>query len=176
MAERRRWRDGVIGAGVCVALALGGCGAGGGEDRLEAGRGGVADGVEAPGGLDEQSYERLLLEVMVTHQLYDTMADSARVDSAKRELMERNGTTWEAFLATHSRYEEDVEAQIDRISRLQDRVQREMQRITAYQRGDPGAREEAARRLRQAEQTEQLQGLEQMQKDSAAVEVTPSLP
>lgn len=101
--------------------------------------------------LDEPTYERLLVEVMVTHQMYDTMADSARVDSARRTLMRRNGTTWEAFLETHARYEQDLESQIERISRLQSLVQREMQTITAYQRGDPDVMEEV-RRLLKAEQ------------------------
>lgn len=140
MGEPRPWPekpDGLWIAAWTVLLAVAGCGPEPGERTAPA--------------LDEQTYERLLVEVMVTHQMYDTMADSVRVDSARRSLMRRNGTTWEAFLETHARYEQDLESQIERISRLQAFVQREMQKITAYQRGDPEVMEEV-RRLLEAQQ------------------------
>ena len=82
--------------------------------------------------LPEAAYEKLLVEFMITNQLYDSQTDSATVDSAHQALFSSFGTTEEIFMATHRAFEQDPEAQMARIQRIRDEVQAEMERISDY--------------------------------------------
>lgn len=82
--------------------------------------------------LSESAYESLLMEYMITNQLYDTQTDSATLDSAHLALFSAFGTTKELFFATHRAYEQDPETQLERITRLREEVQREMEAISDY--------------------------------------------
>lgn len=82
--------------------------------------------------LPEATYEKLLVEFMITNQLYDSQADSAIVDSAHQALFSSFETTEEIFMATHRTFERDPETQMARIQRIRDEVQAEMERISDY--------------------------------------------
>ncbi len=82
--------------------------------------------------LSEANYEQVLLEFIITNQLFDTQTDSAALDSTHQALFSRFGTTKDLFFATHRAYEQDPKKQIERINRLRDEVQREMESISDY--------------------------------------------
>lgn len=82
--------------------------------------------------LSESDYETLLLEYMITNQLFDTQTDSATLDSARQALFSSYGTTEELFFATHRAFEQDPEAQMERVKRIREEVQKEIEAISDY--------------------------------------------
>lgn len=89
---------------------------------------------EEPEIIDEELYKTLITELAIVNQMDEELLSDKTLEEKREEVFDHYGVSRELFDLSHDIYQSDIDAQMERIKDVQDRLRTERDSVQAAER------------------------------------------